>query len=474
MAIDQIQIKVQDLAVGMFVSKLDRPWSETPFSLQGFYIRVPQDIQNLKSYCSTVYIDVSKGRGPVNPDLVVRQPTQRARPQERRASNLAIAPFDKDQPLRPLPGGRPTPIEVRHGVYPTTVPLRIEAARAEKIVATLKGQLTLATRQIVKGRPFDYPALQRGVEEMVGSVLRCPDAMTWLLRLRRMDRQSHDHSLRSALWAVQYARFVGMAKDDITHLCLGTLLKDIGKVKLSKELLRKSQRTPEEEAEYRQFVSHGVEMLRATNAIEPKVIAVVRYHCERLDGSGFPEGITGNRIPLLARIAGIATVYDAISNPRESQEPVAPSKAVSMLYGLRSTAFQDDLVVTFIQSIGIYPSGTLVELNTGDLGVVLDQNPESRLTPRVAVLNRWQENLNGDTVVIDLREQQQSRELLIGSGRDNVVEIPRIAIARDLEPTGYDIDFEKITQGFLMEATETLSRSVRPGLLARLKERLRV
>lgn len=470
MSINQIQIKVKDLTLGMYVSGLDRPWSQTPYPLQGFYVRSPKDIDNLKSYCNHVYIDVTKGRGPVNiDDLAVVDPSSGKTQRSTLGDSLSLSPFDrKHSHVKPVPS-RPAPIEIRMGVYETTVPMRIEAARAEKIVRTLKGQLTLATKQMLKGKPVDYPGLKNSVEDMVGSVLRCPDAFTWLLRLRQKDQQTYDHSLRSALWAVQYARYTGMPREEITLLCLGTLLKDIGKLRLPGALLRKLNKTPEEEMEYRNFVLYGVEMLRDTGSVEPKVISVVRYHCERLDGSGFPESVAGNRIPMLARIAGIATVYDAISNPQESLEPVAPSKAVSFLYNMRNCAFQEDLVVTFIQSVGLYPTGTLVELTTGDLGVVLDQHPSSRLTPRVAVLDRWGEDLNQGFTIIDLKDQDQGRRLLMKSGRDNVSGVNKIAIARDLEPTGYDIDFTKISSSILGAPQEEAKKG---GLLASLKQRL--
>jgi len=467
MSIDQIQIKVQDLTLGMYVSGLDRPWSQTPFPLQGFYVRTPKDIENLKAYCAHVYIDVTKGRGPVNIDDLAPPPAApRVTRFDQPGLSLTLGSLDR-KPAPAAKPAKPAPIEVRTGVYETTVPMRIEAIQAEKIVRALKGQLTLATRQILKGKDFDYPAFKACVDDMVGSVLRCPDAFTWLLRLRQKDQQTYDHSLRAALWAVQYARFVGMAKDEISALCLGTLLKDIGKLRLAPALLRQQERTPEDEAEYRKFVLFGVEMLRDTGCIEPKVIAVVRYHCERLDGSGFPEGVAGNKIPLLARIAGIATVYDTISNPRESLEPVAPSRAVSILYNMRNCAFQEDLVVTFIQSVGLYPTGTLVELSTGDLGVVLDQHPSSRLTPRVAVLDRWGEDLNQGFIVIDLKDQDQTRRQLIQSGRADAANA-KIAIARDLEPTGYDIDYEKISATFL----GVRELPPKQGLLATLKQRL--
>ncbi len=360
------------------------PWSQTPFPLQRFHIRKPRDIEAIKSYCSYVYIDVTKGKGPLNAEegrvspaggktRLALEPVSRS---EQRISKPALEDF------------KATPIPVRTGVYDTVTPVRMEASRAETIIRDLKGNLAVASRQIARGRQVDYRALRNNVDSMVASVLRCPDAFTWLLRLRQKDQFTHDHGLRAALWAVQFARYAGMSREDITILCLGTLLKDIGKMKLSNQILRKRDRSPEEEAEYRQFVNYGVEMLRKTRSIEPRVVSVVHYHCERYDGSGFPEGLAGNKIPLLARIAGIATVYDAISNPREAEEPVAPSRAVSMLYDTRERQFQDDLVVKFIQSIGLYPTGTVVELTTGDIGVVLEQHPDSRLTPKVAVRDR--------------------------------------------------------------------------------------
>src|SRR5690606_17005283 len=145
------------------------------------------------------------------------------------------------------------------------------------------------------------------VDDMVGSVLRCPDAFNWLLRLRHKDQQSYDHSLRTAMLSAQFGRYAGMSKADIALLCMGGLLKDIGKVKLPRTIVQKVSRTAEEDAQYQKFVQYSVEILRGLDNIDPKIISIVRYHCERLDGSGFPQGVSGNKIPLLARIVGIAT-----------------------------------------------------------------------------------------------------------------------------------------------------------------------
>lgn len=443
MAIKQIRIGVNQLAVGMYVSQLDRPWRDTPFPIQGFEVRTKDDIDMVAEYCDHVYIDTTKGVGPDSTRAEFAPRPGRSNRSPRRTVHHKVSGVVA-----------PSPLIVRKGIYTTTASLRTEIRQAQAVIRTLQSQLSQAAKQIAKGQLADYEQLKHSVDGMVESILRCPDAFTWLIRLRQHDQNVHGHSLRSALWAVQFARFIGMDKREISTLCMGTLLKDIGKIRVPAQLLRKRNRAPEEEAEYRKFVMHGVEMLRETRHVEPRVISVVRYHCERMDGSGFPEGLAGSKIPLLARIAGIATVFDAISNPLEAEQPVAPSKAVSRLYDMRATEFQEDLVVQFIQSIGLYPAGTLVELTTGDIGIVVEQHPNSRLLPQVAVLDRNSGDPNRNFLLIDLKEQDAARELLAAGGPDGGLGGERIAIARDLEPTGYDIDVKAISTLFMQTEAE--------------------
>ena len=462
MAIKQVQVEVANLAIGMYVSRLDRPWSQTPFPLQGFHVRSTEDVVTLQAYCDYVYVDTEKGRSPVEVGSVGISGSGRRRGGSGLSVGRAVAG-------RTSEAFSTSPLAVRKGVYTATVALRDEMERAQAVVSHLKGHLTLVTKQIAKGKLADYDKLRHSVDDMVGSVLRCPDAFTWLIRLREKDVRTHDHSLRSALWAVQFARFIGMEKQEISVLCMGTLLKDIGKLNIPNGLLRKQNRSEEEELEYQSFVSTGVTMLRDTRAVEPRVISVVRYHCERLNGTGFPEHLSGNKIPLLARIAGLATVFDTISNPEEAGVPVTPSKSVSTLYGMRGIDFQEDLVVQFIQSIGLYPTGTLVELTTGNIGVVVEQHPDSRLTPQVAVLDQTGGDLNKNFYLVNLKDQEEARRVMLEQGCSSIQSVERLSIARDLEPTGYDVDLGTISSVFMAAEIEKKKK----GLLASLSDHFR-
>jgi HD-GYP domain-containing protein (c-di-GMP phosphodiesterase class II) len=280
MAIKQVKINVNDLTIGMYVSQLDRPWTHTPFPLQGFQVRTTEDIHTLRNYCDYVYIDTTKGKGPLDTRASLG-PDIRRTPAAHRIRVLGHG-ANAAKALEPVP------LVIRKGVYPVTTSLRAEMRHARIVIRQLQEQLTLAAKQMARGRLGDYDQLKHCAEGMVDSVLRCPDAFTWLIRLRQHDQHTHGHSLRSALWAVQFARVIGMERREISTLCVGTLLKDIGKMQVPAAILRKRRRAPEEEAEYRKFVMHGVGMLRETRSVEQRVISVVRYHCERMDGSGFP------------------------------------------------------------------------------------------------------------------------------------------------------------------------------------------
>lgn len=444
MAIKQQKLFVHELDVGMYVSALDKPWAETPFPIQGFVIKSTADISRIKAYCDYVYIDVDKGLSAVgeNSGVTAISPAvasiraAAARPVSSKldVSKLQLGIQQRKTPIRTF--------QVKPHQYAKTVDLAKEIPSARRVMNNLIGCLSLAIRQISKGGQFSVEQLERSVGDMVDSVLRCPDAFTWLLRLRAKDSQTHDHSMRSSLWAVQFGRHIGLEKDQLQDLCLGTLLKDIGKIRVDRAVLNSRQRTADQEAAYRSFVGQSVEMLQQSGFENRRVLNIIKFHCERYDGSGFPKGISGNRIPFLATVTGIASSFDVMCNSAESGETLSPSKATGKLYELRGKAFSEELVIEFIQSIGLYPPGTIVELTTGDCGLVIEQDPKSRLAPRLAVFDRTS-NVTEESsyVFVDLKDESDARQKLSSFGKKRAYDVTKLGIIRDIEPESFGIEY---------------------------------
>lgn len=458
MGIKQIKLDVNEVTIGMFISGLDRPWTQTPFPLQGFYVRDLDEIKELKAHCRHVYIDVIKGSSPLKANL-------------KTLSKSSPGAIRKD--LRPASSASRqadlSPIKVRENVYPVpSVPMEREIEKAKGLHREVHGALGKVLEQIEKDHnSVPLNDTKRVASEMVDSILRSPDAFTWLTRVREKDEHTYSHAVRSAVWAILFGRHIGLNKLDLDVLAMGVLLKDIGKTRLPKHLIEKTDRTRTEQEAYEKFVDYGVEILKKMPDIKPRVTSVVKTHRERVNGSGFPEGLRGDRIPLLGKIAGIVTFYDEVTNPRGQKHPLSPSKAVAKLYELRGVEFQSDLVVEFIRAIGLYPTGTLVELNTGEVAVVVEQNFKRRLKPRVMIVSDAYKRLLKEPVFLDMAEDDLQKQAKVDAGKAHPSEVARIEIVQDLEPGSFDIDVAGIRDQYL------LSRSGNK-ILSFLKNRSRI
>ncbi|VUD40684.1 3'3'-cGAMP-specific phosphodiesterase 2 [Thalassocella blandensis] len=440
MGIKQVKVEVNELTVGMFVSGLDRPWTQTPFPLQGFYIRDVNEIKELKVHCRFVYIDVVKGPSPVSTklktlsgkaEIVTRKLTRTDK--SLKAANLA-------------------PLKIRHHVYPVSRALEGEIGKAKQ----LHQQVYSAVGSIMEQVERDHNKIpiretKRVASDMVDSIIRSPDAFTWLSRVKEKDEYTYSHAVRSAVWAILFGRHIGMPKSELDILAMGVLLKDIGKTRLTREIIEKANRSSAEQEIYESFIDHGVEILRKLPDVKPRVTSVVKTHCERINGSGFPAHLRGDKIPLLGKIAGIVTFYDESINPRGQDYPCSPSKAVAKLYELRDHEFQEELVVEFIRAIGLYPTGTLVELSSGEVAVVVEQNFERRLKPVVMIVTDPVKSPMHEPVLLDLAEHDRLIQQKIDAGKIRKQEADRIEIIQDLEPGAYNIDIVSIRDTYIKE-----------------------
>lgn len=373
MARQRIKTDVGLLKEGMFVAQLDRPWSQTPFPLQGFYINSPDDIDSLKPYCKYVYVDVLKSK--MESAAVTHAFVSGG---SKGGSSKALA--GKEVELPPIVIKAPES-------YPVSAPLHKEAARASRFHKHVYTAVQHVCQNVEEGNDIEIDEVESLAVSMVVSVTRNPDALIWLSKMDDADQHGYQHVVKTCIWALVFARHLGLSKTLMKSLAVGVLLSQTGMVKLDESLREDPDSlTGKDRAEFESFVDKSVEIVRSIEGLSEGVLNVVQYHRERHNGSGFPKGITGDRIPLLAKIAGLVDAYQDMITPRGDSLGLSPREAVSRLYESRNIQFQKDLVERFIQAIGVYPTGTLVELNTNEVGIVTGHNEERRLLPKLIIV----------------------------------------------------------------------------------------
>ncbi|MGE0371969.1 MAG: HD-GYP domain-containing protein [Gammaproteobacteria bacterium] len=360
----QERVNVRDLVLGMYVARLDRPWIGTPFPIQGFHIKSFDEIRTLGSYCRYVYIDVVK-------------------------SKVEVATDPKRKPARSGPREPRTYVNLKtnESNYPRTKSIKQEIPAAGNLHRDVAAAVDSVMNQIASGRPANIPATRKVANRMVDSILRNPDASIWIARVRDKDTYTYGHCVRSSIWAISFGRHLGLRKERLENLAMGVLLSEVGYTRLPTEILTKKERLTAEELEVmKRHVEYSVEILKGIQGINEDILWTVRTHHERYNGTGFPKGLRGNQLPLLGKIAGIVDFYDSVTAPRYDEEALSPAAAMALLHNMRDEEFQTELVEEFIQAIGIYPTGTLIELSTGEVGIITEQNTDRRLRPKIMLI----------------------------------------------------------------------------------------
>jgi len=416
MAVKVEKIATPDLQIGMFVSQLDRPWIETPFPLQGFHITSQGDIDRLRMWCKFVHIDVR--RSAINPAL----PPHAVSSAKTSTATAVAAPVRGNL-------GKFTPTR-----YASSQSLKREVAAAAPYHREISRAMVHLMAQVRDSKSLSFPVAKKAASVVVQSVLRNPDAMVWLARLKDKDSYSYSHSVRASILAAVFGRHIGLPQDVLHNLATGALLMDIGMVRVSRDLLSRSEESlsAEQRLDLREHVRHSLDILESCDGMNEQILGLVQYHHERHDGTGYPHGLAGTQIPLLARVAGIVDTYDAITSPRPYASAVTSTEAVSMLYDQRDKAFQSALVEQFIQAIGVYPTGTLIELSNAEVGVVIAQNPTRRLRPQVMVLLDQNKRQLSMPKIVDLLQVE----------RDDHGQA--LTIAGCLKAGAYDVDLARV------------------------------
>lgn len=356
------KIRVDQLRPGMYVHDLNCSWMDHPFVANRFEVRDYKRIDEIRALgVHELYIDIRKG-------LAIEPATTLAMEREASVHDLEAL--------------------VDHGVeLPSRVPLAEEIERARQLrkqaTAMVRGLMT----DLRMGKQIEMERVSPLVVDLADSVLRNPDALLPLVRLKSHDTYTFEHSVATCALMVSFARAMGLERTTIQEIATGALLHDVGKTMVDERIINKPGKLNDAEFDaIKHHVAHGIRILRDTSGISSLAIAVAGEHHERYDGSGYPDRLQGGQISQFGRMGAIVDVYDALTSNRAYRQAMSPTATLGRLLEWSKDQFDPALVQAFIRTLGIYPTGSLVKLASGRLAVVVEQHAEKSTRPRVKVI----------------------------------------------------------------------------------------
>ncbi len=421
--LETVKINTTDLELGMFVSSLDRPWLDSSFLIQGFRIETREQIDRLRAECEYVLIDTRQSRQRA--DTLVRK----VRNGEKSESAPKVNKVERPRiSMERIFDGHTIKAYEDNSEFIDEHPL------AQQALEEMLGDVCEVFEDVSVGGKINVIKLRKSVAPVVDSISRNPDACLWVAKLRAHDEYSYQHSLGASILAVSLGRQIGLPRHDLRSLAIGAMLMDVGKLRVDPALLRaEGELSPAQTEEMRKHISHGLDILEDGGMLNQDVVDMVGCHHERYNGSGYPKGLSGDQIPPVARIAAIVDTYDAMTSNRSHAMAMSPSAAIKVLYESRDSLFQAELVEAFIQAVGIYPAGTLVELSSGEIGVVVAEYRTRRLRPQVLLL-------------LDAAKQELSKPIVVDLQKDaNEDSGTPPDIVKSLEPGAYGLDLSRIS-----------------------------
>lgn len=328
----------------------------------------------------------------------------------------ASTDFQQQCPLlndRAVNSKRPAfvPSDIELTRYVDASPVEEEIAPAVKAHNQVNDVLNNLAKDIGANKRFAIEEAEVVIQEVVSSMVRNPDAMMWVTRMRQEAEPVYGHGLEVAVYLVAMGRHLGLPKEFLERLCMAGLLLDVGKIKLPKELLLKHGRlTPEEFEFLKSHVGIALEILKETPALHPDVLEAIAQHHERENGSGYPAGLYKSEISLFGRMAGIVDSFTALTNPGSCAEIMPAYEALRYLSNFNPDLFQATMIEQFIQAIGIFPVGSMVELSSGEVAVVISHSKVRRLKPRVLIISDSSKRPSPQPATLDLLYQRQTAD----------------------------------------------------------------
>jgi HD-GYP domain-containing protein (c-di-GMP phosphodiesterase class II) len=339
----------------MYVCQLDKPWLESSFLFQGFELKNQEDVDAVRQECQFVYIDVEK-------------------------QSIALKFQHKSAPY--ISGS----LEKRPVHQPKSSFIQ-EIDRAAHAYGQTSDLVRGFMEDVQLGRAINVAIAKKVVAECVDSVLHAPDALLWMTQLKHRDMYTAQHSMNVCILSIALGRHINLPESELNNLGLCGMMHDMGKMKIPLEILNKPGKLEPDELIIMQSHSlEGEKLLLSSKDMYSGAIDVARSHHERLDGKGYPYRLTDMQITPYSRIVTIADMYDAISSDRVYQKGRTHLEALNIMTKMCGTQLDTKLTYQFIECMGIYPPGSVVELQSGEIAVVIEVNPLYKLKPKILLL----------------------------------------------------------------------------------------
>lgn len=362
---------------------------------QGFRLATEEQLETLREYCDFVDIDTDLTRNPVDADAAVDP------------STLVTPKLENEQERKHLEfevlRAQAKPV-AQEQAYPDQVDVIEEIHRVREAYEGSVDLMNSVFEDAQKKRNIDTVGIKVLVGELVESVIRNPDALMLFSQIRNKDIYTAQHSMRVCILALTLGRQIGMESSAINALGVGALLHDIGKVILPDDLLKKNDPLTKAERELmKTHIPAGLKILRNYAPDLPTVaLDFVGWHHERYDGSGYMSAAKGNEISQFGHIGAITDHFDAVTSERPWRKGAAQHSTLMNMYDQRGKEFHPELVEQFIRSMGVYPIGSVVQLNTGESGVVITRNRVRHLRPCVVIAAKADNSLYRAGRTVDL------------------------------------------------------------------------
>jgi HD-GYP domain-containing protein (c-di-GMP phosphodiesterase class II) len=425
----ETEIPVSQLAIGMHVVRLDRPWEDTNFLLQGFVIQNEDDLLAVQAQCRTVFVE-----GRVDVTSAFRPQSGASRPDKTSAQKKSSLPQKKV-------------------TYINKVDTARELGRARAHYGQARETAKSLMSGIRLGRMLDMNQIRDTVDSTVDSVLRNENALLLLSKIKSKDDYTAEHCINVSILAAAFGKHLGLLEDEIRVLALSGMLHDVGKMRVDDAILNKpGALTPDEFSIMKQHTTYGRNLLAALPSLDHAAVDVAYAHHERMDGKGYPRGLPSQQIPLFAKMIGLVDTYDAITSSRVYDKGRASMQALQIIHKNKGTQFDPELAVEFIRMIGVYPPGSIVELENGEVGIVISNKRTSKLKPVILLVRDAEKK-----TVMPYRQIKMADNARDSSGK-------AYRISREVPDGTYGIVMsEFVEQGFLGRKPDAGSAPVDDG-----------